>query len=268
LLTIISIRLLRAKNHMGSSLSTKSQAVSAPEPQVATDLDIVFTAPYFFPVAGNVLAIESIISMGGPRFICALLYSPHTSSGGIAIDGYGRISAVPADRWEEMEDLARRAKEVWVEPGNRASWSRPIFGSCSVSSYYDLGPSEIVGGLSCFHLTTHMATGDSLVVEMGGRALSLPVPKESGILTYKKMDDGTYEKTTVKEIPKSIRAFQCALSNLSTELFPGDSSSAPATVEAKAMLTTVENMSTAVRINLLSAQAFRRANKRNGWFNW
>ncbi|KAJ7499101.1 hypothetical protein FB451DRAFT_1204285 [Mycena latifolia] len=254
---------------MGGTLSTQSKTASVPEPQVVPTDDILFTPPYFPPVAADILMIESVTSMGGPSFICALLYSPHLNAGGIAIDGYGRISTVPANRWEEMESLVRKAKEVWTELGNRSSWSRPTLGSCPTDAYYDLGPSENVETLSTFHQTSHCVSAENLAFE--GTSITISVPKRSAILTLKRMEDGTYEKTTVKEIPEPITTLQSALGKLLIELFPsssGDFSPAPEEIEAQAMLTTVKGMCSAIRHAEQLKLFFRTAKKQNSWFNW
>ncbi|KAJ6599254.1 hypothetical protein DFH09DRAFT_29989 [Mycena vulgaris] len=258
---------------MGSNLSTQPQTNSTTESQIAPP-DVVFDRPYFTPLAANILVIHSIFSMGGPSFVCALLYSPHESAGGIAIDGYGRVSTVPADRWQEMENFVRRAKEVWAELGNRSGWSTPTLGSCPVQSYYDLGPSENIEGLSKFQRSSYYVSAENLVLE--GTSLSIPVPKRSaGIRTCKKMDDGKYEETTVKQIPEPITTLESALSKLQADLFsilPGHSYSDPEGVEAKAMTTAVKNMSSALRserrMREQASKYFKRNSNQNGWFNW
>jgi hypothetical protein len=116
---------------MGTTHSTQSQANATHEqPKPASDApesvppNIGFASPHFLPAPSNILVIESYSSMGGPSLGYALLYSPHVDSGGIAITSSGRMCNVPPRRWEEMENLVRRAKEV-SEQLRQSSWSRP-----------------------------------------------------------------------------------------------------------------------------------------------
>lgn len=91
--------------------------------------DLVFSAPYFYPVAANVLVIASSSSMGSPGLDCALLYSPHVASGGIAVNGRtGHVAIVSEDRWKGMVTVVRRAREVTIL-GNQSCWSTPQMAS-------------------------------------------------------------------------------------------------------------------------------------------
>ncbi|KAJ7086703.1 hypothetical protein C8R44DRAFT_820838 [Mycena epipterygia] len=257
---------------MGSILSTHPREASIPEsapPKLPEQPDIIFNAPYFWPEPLNVLVNSSFSTMGGPGLACALLYSPHVSPGGIAVDGQGRLSTVPADRWEEMEEVVHRAKEVWAEPDGRSSWSRPQMGSCPVDCYYDLGPAETVDGLCVIQRTGHTVSTEDLVVSVGERSISLPVMKHPEILTYKKTADGTYEREEVKEIPKPITTLESALHKLCAELFlssPGDP--LPEGVEVKAMLKAIKEMSSAERTQLRLREMVRDHWKKRNRSRW
>jgi hypothetical protein len=114
---------------MGSNYSKPLQAANS-DAAVPTST-IAFDPPYFRPTTTNVLVIETCHSMGGITLVSALLYSPHMSAGGIAIDGRGRLCNIPEDRWKELEGVVRDAKEVWAVLENHSYWSRPqIVGRC------------------------------------------------------------------------------------------------------------------------------------------
>ncbi|KAJ6514337.1 hypothetical protein C8R47DRAFT_1090970 [Mycena vitilis] len=205
---------------MGTSFSAQSQPVKSTRPGLDPDATQIVTPPYFLPTPSNVLAIESSFSMGGPRMILALLFSPHADSGGIAVDSVGRIRNVPPDQWEEMESLVQQAKEV-SEQLQQSSWSRPQTGSCPVSAYFDLGPSENDDGLCRLHRTAHVVSTEDLVLK--GTSISLPVMKRPEILAWTKLANGKVEQTTLPEMPEAISALDMALSKLHDELFPRSS---------------------------------------------
>ncbi|KAF8211439.1 hypothetical protein K438DRAFT_41531 [Mycena galopus ATCC 62051] len=248
---------------MGSSYSKQTQATDAPAVPVP---DVVFDPPYFDPSTANVLVIETYHSMGGIGLSCALLYSPHMDTGGIAIDGRGRFCEVPEDRWKGMEDVVRDAKEEWAVLGNHSSWSRPQMGSCPVSVYFDLGPSDDAKGLYGIQRTAHTVSTEDLTMSVGGKSIKLPVLSRREILTCKKNDDGTYEETTVDKIPEPITRLESELSKLQAELFPRVSGES-VEGDAKAMAGAVKNMSSPVGVEAEMLKGFRRR-KTSSWFNW
>ncbi|KAJ7368107.1 hypothetical protein DFH08DRAFT_830332 [Mycena albidolilacea] len=258
---------------MGSNYSKPPQAANS-DAAVPTSI-IAFDPPYFWPTTANVLVIETCHSMGGISLVSALLYSPHMSAGGIAIDGRGRLCSVPEDRWKELEGVVRDAKEVWAVLGNHSYWSRPQIGSCPVSLDFDLGPSDHVEGLCAIQRTAHMVSAENLVLSTSAEhSITLPVPKNNDILTYKKNADGTYEKTTVDRIPEPIKRLESELSKLEAELFPrssGESEPFARESDAEAMVSAIKTMSSAVRrerqLVEKYASAFRRK-AQTGWFNW
>ncbi|KAJ7645232.1 hypothetical protein DFH06DRAFT_1477073 [Mycena polygramma] len=262
---------------MGTSFrSAQSQPVVSTQPSLdsnTTEIVTPHTAPYFLPAPSNILAIESCFSMGGPRLILALLYSPRVASGGIAVDSSGRIRSVPRDQWEEMESLVQQAKDV-SEQLHQSGWSRPQIGSCPVSMYFDLGPSETDDGLCRLHRTAQMVSTEDLL--LNGRSVPLPIMKRPGILAWTKLADGTLEQTTLQKMPEPITALERALSKLDDELFPRsseDSSSPPEVdAESKAILEAIEGLCGAIKadegIRLAAKGFYRRSRKQErSWFN-
>ncbi|KAF7355129.1 hypothetical protein MSAN_01428500 [Mycena sanguinolenta] len=245
------------------------------QPPKTTDSDISppsadFEPPYFAPLAANVLVIETSWSMGGIGLVCALLYSPHKDAGGVAIDNDGRLCDVPEDRWKELEDVVRDAKKEWAVLGNRSSWSRPQIGSCPVSVFFDLGPSDNGKGLCTIQRTAHTVSTEDLVSVLGGKSIRISVPKSRKILTYKKNDKGAYEETTVDEIPEPVTKLESELSKLQAELFPrsSDQSKSSSEKDAKAMVVGVKNMSLPAALNEQTKKMLLARKKQSSWLTW
>ncbi|KAJ6516101.1 hypothetical protein C8R45DRAFT_958795 [Mycena sanguinolenta] len=249
---------------MGSTHSQPLQSTNSDIPVPHIDFD----PPCFAPVASNVLVIETCRSMGGIRLGCALLYSPHKTVGGVAVDDHGRLCDVPEDRWKELEGVVRDAKKEWAVLGNHSSWSRPQIGSCPVSVYFDLGPSDDDKGLCTIQRTAHTVSTENLLT--GVNSIRISVPKSRKILTYKKDDKGTYEETTVDKIPEPVAKLESELSKLKAELFPRSSGEleSPLETDAKVMAVTVKNMSSSVALEQQLKKMYQASKKRSSWFAW
>ncbi|KAJ6514357.1 hypothetical protein C8R47DRAFT_570829 [Mycena vitilis] len=261
---------------MSLSLSAQSQPDESTQASLNSHATSIVTppiTPYFLPTTSNILAIESCFSMGGPKLILALLHSPHVDSGGIAIHSSGELCNVPRDQWEEMESLVQQAKDV-SEQLHQFSWSRPQIGSCPVSMYFDLGPSETDDGLCRLVRTGHMVSTEDLLLD--GRSVPLPIMKRPEVLAWTKLADGTEEETTLPKMLEPITALERALSKLDDDLFPRsseDPSSLPEVdPESKAMLSAIKGLCGAIKADestRLAAKGFYRSRKQpRSWFNF
>ncbi|KAJ6578178.1 hypothetical protein B0H19DRAFT_1122594 [Mycena capillaripes] len=267
---------------MGTSLSTQSQTNST-EPKVESLAEkvspyIAFTSPYFLPTTTNVLVLESFLSMGGARLGYALLYSPHVAAGGIIVDSSGKLCNVPQDRWEEMETVVRRAKEVSEQLG-QSSWSRPQMASCPMSVYFDLGPSENPDGLYRLQRTAHQVSTENVAITLqdSEATINWPVMKHPEIRTWTESANGKHEETTLKEMPEPIVALERALSQLHQDLLPhssNGSSPIPEGDDVLAMVAAIKNLCGSVRterqFNLSAGKIFYEQSRRHrgSWFRW
>ncbi|KAJ7283807.1 hypothetical protein C8J57DRAFT_1498815 [Mycena rebaudengoi] len=209
--------------------------------------------------------------MGGAKLRAALMYNAHADSTGVLIHQDGRVSSVPDDKWEEIEQLVRDAKRVITEL-DISCWSRPQYGSCPVSHYYDLGPpSEGVEELNCFQLTGHQV--EDRLHELMARMIDPSIPPipqrpkdpKDGILAYKKRPDGTYGDVIVDEIPEAITKLKAALGKLQEDdlqvcpTFFGNSLSEK---DIKAMLFAIGSMSSPIA----HERSSMRARRKQGWW--
>ncbi|KAJ7645218.1 hypothetical protein DFH06DRAFT_1212701 [Mycena polygramma] len=172
-----------------------------------------------------------------------------------------------------MGSLVKQAKEV-SEQLHQSSWSRPQTGSCPVSMYFDLGPSETDDGLCRLHRTAHMVSTEDLLLD--GRSVPLPIMKRPEVLAWTRLADGAEEQTTLQKMPEPITALERALSKLDDELFPRlseDSSTLPEVdAECKAMLSAIQGLCGAIKagkdVRSAAKGFYRRSQKQQrSWFN-